>query len=1342
MTRLAPWDPNRPTATSTPDDSGAIVALQDDNASNMDNSIPVPGLAVPTGVMVPTNEKETVSNSTGAVAPPASSLDGSILVTQSSVYSTNETLSDAKRKEDGGPVVNATVASDSHGIVSPVEGGVSVLQDIIPTSLETEAGDAAKGNIQLPDRNPPPAELTVSIATSSELLAERVDSTTVDTAESLGFFPKIRGSLIPTKEELEGGKKKPPSVAKASYHDEIYDKEDRKRIIELLDEDDEDIEPFSYTPHVTTLQQFSSTIDLTNEDGVVVSTVSEEVYWKRKLAAARRKRVEARNLIDKKKYDDMLVRKNAGVLATYAFMLPLEPAEKAVIQEALYSEGENDNVVIQRAGGTLLGAKPFLTRADIQTLRPRIWLAEAVINYYMHCLRERQRERVQKKLPSKICHFFRTALYAKIHPSTFDGEAYTFDQVKNWTKRNVPNNSIFRCQALFFPCNVARNHWILIVAYMEEKTIQVYCSLFGSHRSSIKSVFRYLKDAYRHEYQKDMPSQQLWKLYQNTPHCPRQKNAYDCGVFVCMYADYIANGWPLVFNQSHMNHCRERIALGCMDNCAVSSRASKIMLDEVWKLRYHIILGAQNYKKKFIAFLEKGDLPKNDTMGIYCTDEMDSNFGKVDFVKETMANHRVRLQQKKVLQDKLKEDMSPEWNQVKHDPRLRRHFFRKYLRREEDSLGKTKKKPRVKQSAPKALDQPIKSSVARMPASTIEEGRPASPMEEDPMSDWGPGSLAEPTASRSHSPELDSKPLAVPGKLQATQDDSSCGSSQHYLPKAPVYNLNDRYIGHPDAEQIQIPSPWSKPVGSLKPPPPPADPGPSLGSLKQPPPPVNNGGSDTVAEPTPTKATLKSVPITTDDDDDSVAKLTKLKKRWLAVRTEIQAHHCANVAPGESMEVPPAILNDLNDQYLAERQALEDVSALPAIDDFSQFVGNKKYKVATYFEVMKANEVAKTEHCKASRRNRAKLRVKRTMEEVEAFRHKIRVERTAKKSERKETHRLRKEDLKKSKEKATQEQNLEDQITKFGADHVPLLVRVAGKDQRDAKRAIGELNKLFPAWTYTPEEKASIKIRDKAMSKEDRKFHRQQEDEVKEIVSLKYKSRTSEYVEHFMGMAKQKKQDKAKPISFLNPQWIRYNFHPRFVSMVTAYAEHSNAWVPVPVGCAKFFEDAPPPYDSIVHSVQCHYPQGNKEYCLFYSFASALFHLGFKTNSEMVRMAAHGLEHSDRNSQIKGLREILLTFDCFEREIIWGPKKKKYLQFDIMHEISDDPTLVIPFSGYGGNQHAFTTVGRFIFDSTYERAIHLTKESLDWACNTKTGFQGVSYAIRFPLKVEPKIVYY
>jgi Ulp1 family protease len=38
-------------------------------------------------------------------------------------------------------------------------------------------------------------------------------------------------------------------------------------------------------------------------------------------------------------------------------------------------------------------------------------------------------------------------------------------------------------------------------------------------------------------------------------------NGYECGIFVCMYADYIANGWPLVFYQLHINCCRELAAV-------------------------------------------------------------------------------------------------------------------------------------------------------------------------------------------------------------------------------------------------------------------------------------------------------------------------------------------------------------------------------------------------------------------------------------------------------------------------------------------------------------------------------------------------------------------------------------------------------------------------------------------------------------------------------------------------------------------------------------------------------------------------------------------------------------
>jgi hypothetical protein len=62
------------------------------------------------------------------------------------------------------------------------------------------------------------------------------------------------------------------------------------------------------------------------------------------------------------------VKRNEGVLVAYAFMVPLLAAERAVIEEALYKEGGNPNTVVQCTGGTILGAKPFLTQSDIHTL--------------------------------------------------------------------------------------------------------------------------------------------------------------------------------------------------------------------------------------------------------------------------------------------------------------------------------------------------------------------------------------------------------------------------------------------------------------------------------------------------------------------------------------------------------------------------------------------------------------------------------------------------------------------------------------------------------------------------------------------------------------------------------------------------------------------------------------------------------------------------------------------------------------------------------------------------------------------------------------------------------------
>jgi hypothetical protein len=43
----------------------------------------------------------------------------------------------------------------------------------------------------------------------------------------------------------------------------------------------------------------------------------------------------------------------------------------------------------------------------------------------------------------------------------------------------------------------------------------------------------------------------------------------DCGVFTCMFCDFILNDCLLVFNQDHIDQCRNRITISIMKNCAI-----------------------------------------------------------------------------------------------------------------------------------------------------------------------------------------------------------------------------------------------------------------------------------------------------------------------------------------------------------------------------------------------------------------------------------------------------------------------------------------------------------------------------------------------------------------------------------------------------------------------------------------------------------------------------------------------------------------------------------------------------------------------------------------------------
>jgi sentrin-specific protease 1 len=50
-----------------------------------------------------------------------------------------------------------------------------------------------------------------------------------------------------------------------------------------------------------------------------------------------------------------------------------------------------------------------------------------------------------------------------------------------------------------------------------------------------------------------------WKFKYDLGIVPQQTNCYDCGVFVCMYADYLIDDLPLTFTQDNMIHFRQKI---------------------------------------------------------------------------------------------------------------------------------------------------------------------------------------------------------------------------------------------------------------------------------------------------------------------------------------------------------------------------------------------------------------------------------------------------------------------------------------------------------------------------------------------------------------------------------------------------------------------------------------------------------------------------------------------------------------------------------------------------------------------------------------------------------------
>lgn len=120
-------------------------------------------------------------------------------------------------------------------------------------------------------------------------------------------------------------------------------------------------------------------------------------------------------------------------------------------------------------------------------------------------------------------------------------------------------------EKVFFPINISDSHWVLAVALIQQKRIVFRDALGHSGRKYTDAVKQYLTDEMceKHGVPHAETQAQLeaWDVQPLPPEgSPKQENGFDCGMFVCMYADYLMQDLPEQFSQEHMPMLRHKIA--------------------------------------------------------------------------------------------------------------------------------------------------------------------------------------------------------------------------------------------------------------------------------------------------------------------------------------------------------------------------------------------------------------------------------------------------------------------------------------------------------------------------------------------------------------------------------------------------------------------------------------------------------------------------------------------------------------------------------------------------------------------------------------------------------------
>ena len=185
-----------------------------------------------------------------------------------------------------------------------------------------------------------------------------------------------------------------------------------------------------------------------------------------------------------------------------------------------------------------------LKAKDILCLEGEELLKDEFINFFFHMIQERSRTIARSEsLPRIRC----VLTYLTLADST----------AKSFNRFITKFDDVFDVDLVMVPYNIGQYHWALVVVNFKLARFEYYDSL-GSSPDQAQKRIQIVKRMFDLEAAlKQKPFNFSNPNYiPSLQEIPEQRNGYDCGAFICTYADCLAQDLKLDFTQDNIPNFR------------------------------------------------------------------------------------------------------------------------------------------------------------------------------------------------------------------------------------------------------------------------------------------------------------------------------------------------------------------------------------------------------------------------------------------------------------------------------------------------------------------------------------------------------------------------------------------------------------------------------------------------------------------------------------------------------------------------------------------------------------------------------------------------------------------